>query len=751
MSGYAHLFAHRPWLIAIFAIIITTIASFGVPHLTVDDQPRNLFRADDEQSRALESLHRTFGSDDLDCLIVLDGPALFTPDGFSALRTLGEELRALPDIAQVVSPLDIPQYDESLGRARPIFPGDPAGSSQQDIDAALAEARQHPLMGGTLIAPNEPLILLVATLAGESLSIDLIEPAIRRINDLTERITRETPGLRVRITGLPAIRMEVIQSVRRDQIRFFIIGTALGILVAFALFRRIAAVVVVALPPMIGAYWALGFMGLADEPLNVINTVLPTLVVVIGFTDAVHLGVDIRRSRAAHASPMEASALALRHLGPACVLTSLTTAIGFASLSFAGVDVIQRLGLACAMGSVCALMSVLTLVPLFAAMMPRGWLVARRADQPLFERRLAPTSLIRPVLARARLVSFIGLVLTISLIGLSFLTLRPDHRITESLPHGRDTARALHDADRALNGVLAVYLIVQLPEAQPLESPSTRNLLDTVHTAVRETPGFAADPISILSIWRALPNEARPMLWRFLTPPSLSERLWHEPTRELLITARIRDVGVRRNRASFTELETRLDVIRNEHPAATIQLTGTTVLASRSVHRMISDLAISLSMASVVIFITLSFAFRSLRFGLISILPNIFPLALTAGLLAITGQPLQITSVIVFSICLGIAVDDTIHVLARYRREQRHGHEGDDAIGRTFTAVGSALLTTTIVLLCGFGTLAFSQVPAIRLFAILSCIAVTAALIGDLLLLSALLRVFGPRSTAASQ
>lgn len=743
MKGYASFFARRPWLIGLIAIAMTIIASLGIPHVQVDDQPRNLFRADDEQSAYLEDLHRTFGSDDQDCLIVLDGPGLFTARGLEAVRAMAADLRELPSIAQVVSPFSIPAFDPATGRARPVFSPDLSGDDDDAIARALAEARAHPLLGGTLIAQDEPMAIVVATLAGDALTIDRIEPALRAIREATDRAMTHAPGLRARITGLPAIRVDVIQTVRRDQIRFFIIGTLLGILVAFALFRRIAAVIVVALPPMIGAYWALGLMGLAGEPLNVINTVLPTLVVVIGFTDAVHLVVDIRRSRAARASPMEASALAIHHLGMACLLTSITTAVGFASLSLAGVEVIQRLGLACAMGSACALLAVLTLVPLFAAMTPRGWLVARGADQPLTERRLAPAALIQPFLRRARLVSVAGVIFTLALIAAA-VTLKPDHRITESIPHGNETAIALDDADRAFGGVLAVFIVATLPEDQPLLAPETRELLASVHESINTTPGLAST-VSLLSVWGALPENGAAM-WQVLVPESLRARLWHEPTRQLLITARIRDVGVRINRESFTALDAKLDEIARNRPGVDLRLTGTTVLASRSVHHMISDLAISLGVAAIVIFFTLALAFRSLRFGLISMLPNIFPLAFTAGLLAITGQPLQITSVIVFSICLGIAVDDTIHVLARFRRERATGHDNADAIGRTFTAVGSALFTTTIVLLCGFGTLAFSEVPAIRLFALLSCVAVTAALIGDLLLLPALLQVFGPKN-----
>src|SRR5690606_17316392 len=117
-----------------------------------------------------------------------------------------------------------------------------------------------------------------------------------------------------------------------------------------------------------------------------------------------------------------------------------------------------------------------------------------------------------------------------------------------------------------------------------------------------------------------------------------------------------------------------------------------------------------------VIFVCMTIGFRSLRLGLISIVPNLFPLVITAAVLVAVGQPLQLTSVIVFSICLGVAVDDTIHFLARFRRELATGGEVSEAVRRSFHAVGAALMTTTVVLLTGFASVLTSEMPSSRLF-----------------------------------
>ena len=154
---------------------------------------------------------------------------------------------------------------------------------------------------------------------------------------------------------------------------------------------------------------------------------------------------------------------------------------------------------------------------------------------------------------------------------------------------------------------------------------------------------------------------------------------------------------------------------------------------------MIGELMKSLGLASIVIFGALFVSFRSLRFGLASVLPNLFPIVTAASALVVFDHPLLLSGSIVFSICLGIAVDDTIHVIHRYRRERASGTEPVEAARRTLRTIASALLVSTAVLLGGFSVMAASSIPVLRTLGYLSVVALIAAFIGDVVLLPALL------------
>jgi hypothetical protein len=178
-----------------------------------------------------------------------------------------------------------------------------------------------------------------------------------------------------------------------------------------------------------------------------------------------------------------------------------------------------------------------------------------------------------------------------------------------------------------------------------------------------------------------------------------------------------------------------------------VKLVSDVVVEGRVVSQMIDELISSLMMAAVVIFGVLAIAFRSLRIGLISTMPNLMPLAVSGAVHWLFSDSLGIAGACSFAICLGIAVDDTIHYLVHFNEERRRGHSALVANEKTFITVGSALMLTTVVMTAGLGTVMTSQLPPHVSFAVMACTTLAVALPADLLFLPALLTLFpGKRS-----
>jgi len=190
-----------------------------------------------------------------------------------------------------------------------------------------------------------------------------------------------------------------------------------------------------------------------------------------------------------------------------------------------------------------------------------------------------------------------------------------------------------------------------------------------------------------------------------------------------------------------------MEEIVESHSGFDFQLRGEPIHRWHDIYQIVMDLVTSLGTAAIIIFLILSIVYKSIRIGVISILPNLFPLCVAGTYLALTGQALEIVTVCAFTCCLGIAVDDTIHFLTRYVEEKKETTDEGEAIRRAFTAVGTALVMTTLVLVAGFMTVLFSETREHRIFASMSAITVAAALFGDLVFLPAILARFGEKKS----
>jgi predicted RND superfamily exporter protein len=234
-----------------------------------------------------------------------------------------------------------------------------------------------------------------------------------------------------------------------------------------------------------------------------------------------------------------------------------------------------------------------------------------------------------------------------------------------------------------------------------------------------------------------------------LLPPPIKDIFISPEDRRAMITFRVQDLGIARYGPVFERVETALAGFATQYPGFEFELVGGAARRWRNLYQIVVDLAASLGTASIIIFVVLAFVFRSVRIGLISIVPNIFPLVLAGTWLVVSGYNLEVVMVCCFTICLGIAVDDTIHFLTRYHEELKESSNTMEAIRRAFTGVGTALIMTTIVLVAGFLTVMFSGNRDYFIFAVMGAITIAAALFADLVFLPPLLARFAPQSAAA--
>ena len=674
---------------------------------------------------------------DGECILVVTSEDIFTPENIQAIRQAVAEVEALPQVERVLWLDNIPGLN-LFGLPEPLLPRDNASPRQMQL--ARQRTLENPLAVGQLISGDGKTLLIHARIdwffvtSDDACTVDLRKAA--------EAGAARVPGsdLQFQVTGRAPLYLMMSRKHLRDSWKYQIIGYSIMIVAALVLFRGFSAVTIVAIAPALGVFWTMGILNLFDLQDNPFNDIIvPVLISLVGVADAVHLMVEIRTQRASGLSVADAVRRGVTRVGMACALTSLTTGIAFASLAWAHHEIVREFGWCCVLGVILTFLSVLTVVPL-GCRSPLGWRLHKGTGRGLVDtqlRRIGP--LVGWILRHDRPMAWLAIGATVGLAAIC-TQLTPDEKRYSGLSESAESAQALRQLDRALGGLefgrVEVYWSPEVSDGQMLKV-----LLEVDNVLAEEK--LLGNPLGMHDLLNALPGEgtsSQRMTLLELLPPTLKRAFYAPEERRAWVQFRVQDIGIATYGPVFERVEKRLSDIQQRHPNFQLKLDGDAVWRWRNIYQIVVDLATSLGTASIVIWLILTVVYRSLRLGLISIVPNLFPLVATGAILYFTGQYLEIVTVCVFTICIGIAVDDTIHFLTRYQEEAGESGSHTDAIERAFTGVGSALVMTTIVLVTGMLTAIFGDARDARLFGTMGAATLTAALFADIVFLPALIK-----------
>ena len=675
-------------------------------------------------------------------IVVARSDEFFSAEGVKAMRAVVDSLESLDQVSSVVwmdraPPLNI------FSLSQPLLPqGD---ASPERLADARERALDNPLVVGQLLSSDARTMLLMVNL--DWLFVQQDSDCTDRLRDTAVNALAEFPEVDIsfQVTGQVPMSISRLISTRQNEIKYQVIGYSIALLTALVLFRGITSVIIVGLAPAFGVFWTLGllhFLGFDDNPFSAV--IVPVLLCMVGFTDGVHMMVQIRRHRADGVSAAEAARRAIREVGLACWMTSLTTAIGFGSLMTARHEIVREFGVCCVIGVLLTFVSVITIIPLASASR-FGRNVHAGFGKNLVDRNLSKISVVIDfVLERCSVFSWIAIAGTIVLVACT-LQMSPDEKLTSSMAANSEPVIALKHIDESFGGMMTAEVVVRWNANVDSDDGEIAKVLSEVDAVLQDEP-LIGNPLSICNFIDALPGSGESstrMSMLDLLPPPL-KRAYYTPERgRAVVRFRIQDIGIAAYGPVFQRVQDRLAELQSQRLDFQIKLAGSAVDRWQNLYQIVVDLAISLGTASLIIFMVLAIVYRSLRLGLISIVPNVFPLAITGALLWAFGQSLEIVSVCAFTVCLGIAVDDTIHFLTRYQVEERETAERRLAIRQSFVGVGTALIMTTIVLIIGFSTALLSDSRDHRIFAIMGILTIGSALFADLVFLPALLLRFG--------
>jgi uncharacterized protein len=729
-----------PILSCIILLALIVGAIFGIQRIKIDDSLSQLFRSNSKDYLQYEAETKRFPATEFDVLVVVEGKTLLARDNLEKLRDFVTDLQLVDGTRGLISLFSARQAPAPGKLPAALFPNElPQGA---DYDKFVETVKSNEIIRGKLLSEDGTLALIVLSLDPNVVQSNKLSTTIGDIRKLISQDMGDT-GLKVELSGVPVMQLEIRNAVERDGLTYNILGILAGCIIAIIFFRKISFMVVAAFPPMIAILLALGGLGWANFNLNMFLNVMTPLIMVISFSDSMQLTFAARDRLIAGQDKFTAFRNAVLVVGPACVLTHATAGISFIALQFSDSDLIRKFGEAGLAATIIALLAVLSLVPVFGVLLVRNEnlfaVKFRSADAGVQTLRNFCYWIAVRMVGRPGLFSLIALIVVGSLAGV-YANLQPRYRLADQVPDKQQAVAASSRLDAKLTGANPIDVLIEFPKGETLYSPDTLETIAEVHATVEKQAGVGnVWSLETLRRWLAEKVGSTDVgtLKEYvdLLPEHLVRRFISANEDAVVVSGRVPDLDSSQILPVVEKLDTALNIIRQRHPGYEIAVTGLSAIAARNSASMIEKLNHGLTIEFALVAIFIGLAFRSVVVMFSCILPGIFPVVLSGTVLWLLGEGLQFASVVALTVSFGLGLSATIHFLNRLRLETTPGVSSAQAVERATVLVGPALILTTVVLACGLVVTVFSDLPSLRLFGWLSAFSMIAALVADLFIL----------------
>lgn len=672
----------------------------GLPRIKIDPSLNEMLPADDPARRFYEELLERFGSDDV-VLLSLRSESLFTPDGLATLSRVTravERVEGVYHVEGLANAIRMRSVDDDLEISGFL---ETIPTTQDEADLLRDDILSDPLRAGTFVSADGTATGILVTFERMPEAVFLARSLDLAVRDIARAAA---PGMSVVLAGTPHIKAEVGRLMTSELTTMVPVVFLLMSVISCLFFRSFRIGIVPIAAVALGLVWTVGVMGWVGHDLNIVTTLIPPLVLVLGFAYATHVVASFQTSEGD-----DRVQRALARVAFPVTFTALTTAAGFLSLLANGLEVIRGFGIFSVVSTMATLLAALTLVPLMLSGRKTGrakltvpesnWLDRRFRAVADFDIRHAT-----PILVVAAVVLIAS--------TWSATKIEVNLPVIENFGPKTEIRLAYEEVDRLFGGANQFYVMLRAREPGAFERPELLREVASLQEWLIAQPEIGATT-SVVQYLEVL-NEA-------LGPEEIPTRRIPDSENliaQLLLFGANEELDVLLDRAHqvitvmvrSTETETHeFDLLARRIDARLAELpdeisghtTGNAILLTRAANRIALGQALSLLAASAMIGLLLIGYFKSVRLGLYALIPNLMPVLLYFGLLGATGVTLNNSTALMGSIVLGIAVDDTLHLLVEYRRALRGNVDVEEALRHALVHVGRPITCTTLAICAG--------------------------------------------------
>ena len=746
--------------IGILVIIILTTIFFSSQwqYMRFTYSEANLLPDDHEVNQTYNEFLDVFGEEGNLIVLGVKDSSLFTLGKLRAWNQLSEKFKSFEAVETVISINDLQKLVKNNASQKfdlqPIISNDL--NSQQKVDELQKDLfNNYPFYDNFLFNKESKTVRTAVYLKKDIVNTEARKVFI--VEDLLQTIDlfEKNENLDVRISGMPYIRTLNSQNIV-DEIGLFI-GAALLVtsLIFFMFFRSFRATLISLIVVCVGVMWTFGIIGLLRYEITVLTALIPPLIIVIGIPNCIFLINKYQHEVKLHGNKVKSLQRVITKIGNATLMTNVTTASGFATFILTESKLLTEFGIVASLSILAIFILCLLVIPIIYTFLPYP---KERHLEHLNKRWIGGFVNWTERMVREEKIAIYAVSLLLIIGGIiGIYQIKISGSLIEDMPQETEFFKDIRFFENEFNGIMPVEIMIDTKRKKGVMKLSTLKRMERLEELIYEIPELSR-PISVVSLVKYSKQayyNGNPKYYQLPTSQENSFILSYAKNSssdvDLLknfvdstgqyarITTFLKDVSTEKIERIEEDLQAR---INKEFPEEryNVIITGKALVFQKGTKYLVKNLAISLTLAIVLISLFMAYMFRSFKMIIVSLIPNILPLVITAGLMGFVGVPIKPSTILVFSIAFGISVDDTIHFLAKYRQELQANHwKIRKSVFRALRETGVSMFYTSIVLFFGFSVFIISSFGGTVALGALVSATLLFAMLSNLLLLPSLL------------
>ncbi len=755
-SSLAHAILRFRVTLMVILAGITVFMGYQASNIRWSYNLANIVPPGDPDVVYFKQFRETFGEDGNIMAMGLQDSSIYQLEKFRLFDQLVRDLENKEGVKNVLGLPNLQKLEKNSSKRafelKPVFEAFP--DNQETLDSLLKAAKSLKFYSGQLINEENGSTLLLITVDKDVLNSKNRDGLIYSIIGLGEAFEEES-GIDLRFAGLPYSRSITTNKIKAELNMFLVLSLVVTGVILFLFFRSFKAVFFPLIIIGVVVVWVLGTLALFDFEITLLTGLIPPIIVVIGIPNSVYMLNKYHHEYSEHGDQMKALSRIIRKIGVVTLITNLTTAVGFFVLVTTQINILVEFGIVAGINIMATFLVSIILIPgVFSLYKPPSKKHLKHLDFKMLDWVIKKIDVlvhsVRPLIFIITLI-----VMGVSAYGLT--KIKAVSYMVDDIPENSPLKNDLDFFEENFSGVMPLEVIVDTGDKKGVQNLRNLRKIGEFEDFISSLEGISK-PVSVVSFAKAarqafynqseafysLPsNRDMAFIMRYLSEgetEEISQSFIDSTGQFVRVSLKMADMGSSKLDSLVNGVITpEIDSIFS-NSKMDVHVTGTTLMFIKGNQFLIKNLLVSMVIAFFIIAVIMGVLFRNLRMIMISIIPNIIPLLITAGIMGYFGIPLKPSTALIFSIVFGISVDDSIHFLAKYRQELfAKKFDVSKAISKSIRETGSSMIYTSIILFCGFiifvlsefgGTIALGKLTSITLFfAMLTNVIVLPALI----------------------